>query len=274
MWQACPAMGERQESSGTAEDVSSLVPSPLVFRPVFVSDLQVGYTWAASPKEASKRREGLVRQITGRHGLIVAVLLSAGLITGCGGTGRTFYMELPQKGLAAQYVEPEPVKIVVEPFDDRRLEKTRLGMRTHLWGGVTYFQVAGERPGHVVAQALVERLKNRGWRDRAWDVRMAAPGSTTDSDIVISGQILDLSANAKSRVFSTVLSTSLKLVFTARNAGDQTTTTRSVEGAQHDTVVWFTDKDLQELTATTLQDGIERYIGDTTIEQGVLRPGR
>jgi len=215
-----------------------------------------------------------VRQIAGRYEFILAVLLSIGVIAGCGGTGRTIYMDLQKKTPAAQYVEPEAVKIVVEPFEDRRLEKTRLGMRTHLWGGVTYFQVAGERPGHLVAQALVDRLKTRGWRDRAWNVSMAAPGSVTDADIVISGQILDLSANAKSRVFSTVLTTSLKLVISARNVGDRTSTMRSVEGAQHDTVVWFSDDDLQELTAATLQDGIDRYIADTTIEKLALRPSR
>jgi hypothetical protein len=49
---------------------------------------------------------------------------------------------------------------------------------------------------------------------------------------------------------------------------------RSVEGAQHDTVVWFSDDDLQELTAATLQDGIDRYIVDTTIEKLALRPSR
>jgi hypothetical protein len=202
------------------------------------------------------------------------MLLSTGVIAGCGGTGRTFYMDLQQKTPAAQYVEPEAVKIVVEPFEDRRLEKTRLGMRTHLWGGVTYFQVAGERPGHLVAQALVDRLKTRGWRDRAWNVSIAAPGSAADADIVISGQILDLSANAKSRAFSTVLTTSLKLVISASNVRDRTSTMRSVEGAQHDTVVWFSDDDLQALTAATLQDGIERYIVDTTIEKLALRPSR
>lgn len=211
----------------------------------------------------------------GRHyGLIVAVLFSAGVVAGCGGTGRTFYMDLQQKVPTAQYVEPEPVKILVEPFDDRRLEKTRLGMRTHLWGGVTYFQVAGERPGEVVAQALADRLKTRGWRDRSWNVRMARAGPTTDADIIISGQIFEFTAGAKSRVFSTVLSTSLKLVITARNVGDRTSTMRSVEGAQHNTVIWFSDDDIQTLTAATLQDGIERYIVDTAIEQRALRPSR
>jgi len=215
-----------------------------------------------------------VRQITERYVLIVAMMFSVGLIAGCGGTGRAFYMDLQKKPPPTPYVEPEQVKIVVEPFEDQRLDKSRLGMRTHLWGGVSYFQVASERPGHVVAQALVERLKTRGWRDRGWNVMMVAPGSVTDADIVISGQILDLSANAKSRVLSTVLSTSLKLVMTAHNLGDRTATMRSVEGTQHNTVFWFSDDDLQELAATTVQDGIARYIVDTTIDQRALRPSR
>jgi hypothetical protein len=215
-----------------------------------------------------------VRETMGGYGVIIAVLLIAGVTAGCGGTGRTFYLDLQKKTTPAQYIEPEPVKIVVESFEDRRLEKSRLGMRTHLWGGVTYFQVAGERAGDVVAQAFVDRLKSRGWRARAWDVRLVPAGSTTDADIVISGQILDLSANAKSRVFSTVLTTSLKIVMTARNVGDRTTTMRSVEGAHHNTVVWFSDDDIQELTVATIQDGIDRYIADTTIEQRALRPSR
>ncbi len=210
----------------------------------------------------------------GRYEVITAVLFSAGLIAGCGGTGRTFYMDVQQKASPAQYVEPESVRIVVEPFEDRRLEKTRLGMRTHLWGGVTYFQVAGERPGELIAQAVADKLKTRGWHDRAWNVLVVPAGSRADADIVITGQILDLTANAKSRLFSTVLTTSLKLVITARNVGDRTTTMRSVEGAQHDTVVWFLDEDIQQLTSATLQDGIDRYIVDTTIEQRALRPSR
>ena len=82
-----------------------------------------------------------------RQRLGVGIALTAGLLmgAGCGGTGKTFYLDLQQKHTAAQYQEPEPVRIVIEPFEDRRLEKSRLGLRTHLWGGVTYFNVAGER---------------------------------------------------------------------------------------------------------------------------------
>jgi len=214
-----------------------------------------------------------------RQRLGVGIALTAGLLmgAGCGGTGKTFFLDFQQKQTAAQYQEPEPVRIVIEPFEDRRLEKSRLGLRTHLWGGVTYFNVAGERPGEVVAQALADRLKTRGWKDRAWTVRMASSGTVAnpnDTDIVISGQLLDFSANAKSRLFSTVINTSSKIVVTARNLGDQSSTTRGIEGAQRDTVVWFSEDDVQQLLSATLKDGIDRYLDDTTIAQKALRPAR
>ena len=142
---------------------------------------------------------------------------------------------------------------------------------------MTYFNVAGERPGDVIAQALVDRLKTRGWKDRAWTVRVASSGAVknlNDADIVISGQLLDFSANAKSRLFSTVVNTSSKLMITARNIGDQSATVRNIEGAERDTVVWFSEDDVQQLLATTLKDCIDRYLTDTTIEHKTLRPVR
>jgi len=196
---------------------------------------------------------------------------------GCAGTGKTFYLDLQQKQAVAQYQEPESVRIVIEPFEDRRLENNWLGMRTHLWGGVTYFNVVGERPGEVIAQSLADRLKTRGWKGRAWTVRVASSGAVAnlnDTDIFISGHLLDFSANAKSRIFSTVVSTSSKMVITARNLGDQSTTIRMVEGAQRDTVFWFSEADVQQLLASTLKDSIDRYLDDTTINQKALRPTR
>jgi len=123
----------------------------------------------------------------------------------------------------------------------------------------------------------VDRLTTRGWKDRAWTVRVASSGALSnlnDADIVISGQLLDFSANAKSRLFSTVVNTSSKMVITARNLGDQSTTTRGVEGAQRDTVVWFSEDDVQQLLAATLKDSIDRYLVDTTIELKALRQVR
>ena len=129
----------------------------------------------------------------------------------------------------------------------------------------------------MITQALADRLKTRGWKDRAWTVRVASSGAVTnlnDADIVISGQLLDFSANAKSRLFSTVVNTSSKIVITARNLGDQSATIRGIEGAQRDTVVWFSEDDVQQFLAATLKDDIDRFVADTTVEQKALRPVR
>ena len=218
-----------------------------------------------------------MKQTMGRLGIGLVLTTSLLMGAGCGGTGKTYYLDLQQKQAPAQFTEPEQVRIVIEPFEDRRLERNRLGLRTHVWGGVTYFNVAGEQTGDAIAQALADRLKARGWKDRPWMVLVASSGSVAnlnDADIVISGQVLDFSANAKSRPFSTVVTTSSKLVIVARNIGDKSSTTRSVEGAQRETVVWFSQDDVQQLLAETLKDDIDRYLAETTIEHKALRPAR
>ncbi|HJT19469.1 MAG TPA: hypothetical protein VJ746_03300 [Nitrospira sp.] len=204
-------------------------------------------------------------------GMVVVGML---VMSGCGGSGQTVHLDVVPKQAPAQMAEPEAVKVMIEPFEDRRVEKNRVGMRTHLWGGVTYFNVTGEKPGDVYAQALAERLRARGWHDRSWDVRVVPAGSSSGADIVITGQILDLSANAKSRIFSTALTGSSKVTISARNNGDRSTTNRSIEGARTNTVFWFNEDDIQELLKETIKDTIDRYVEDTTVVQRAIRPAR
>ena len=205
-----------------------------------------------------------------------AVLFGVGLMlsAGCGGSGQTVHFDVLPPQQPVQQAEPEAVKIVIEPFEDRRADKHRIGMRTHLWGGVTNFNVTGEKPGEVYAQALADRLRGSGWLDRSWDVRVAPAGSTPNADIVISGQIFEFSANAKSRMFSTYLTTSHKLTISARNNVDRSSTSRSLESAQSDTVVWFSEDDVERLVVATIKDTIDRYLADTTVSQRALRPKR
>jgi YajG family uncharacterized lipoprotein len=197
---------------------------------------------------------------------------SVAVIAGCAGKGEVRYLDLHTKPPVAQPGGMESVIIAIEPFEDRRMDKNRVGMRSHLWGGMTYFNVSGEQPGQLIAQALADRLKARGWRDRAWNVRVVPAGSATDADIVVTGQVHQFSANAKSRVFSTAIITNSKVTVQARNQADKSTTIRSVEGSQSRTVFWFDEDDVQELLAATLRDDIDRLIADTTIDQRSLRP--
>jgi hypothetical protein len=193
---------------------------------------------------------------------------------GCGGSGETVHVNVLPPQEPVHQAEPEGLKIIIEPFEDRRADKHRIGIRTHLWGGVTNFNVLGERPGDVYAQALADRLRGSGWLDRSWDVRVAPAGSTQNADIVISGQLFEFAANAKSRMFSTYITTSNKLTITARSNADRSITSRSLESAQSDTVVWFSEDDVQRLVTATIKDTIDRYLADTTISQRAVRPAR
>lgn len=209
----------------------------------------------------------MLRHVVGA-GLIGVMAVTAG----CAGKGETRYLDIRTPVTAAPSPEQEPVKIVIEPLEDRRADRTRIGQRTHLWGGVTVFNVAGERPGEAIAQALADRLKSRGWRGRPWKVQVGQSAAVPDADIVISGQVQEFSATAKSRMFSTVINASNKFSIQARNLSDSSTTIRSVEGAQRTTVFWFSEEDAQELLAATLKDGIDRFIADTMITDRALRP--
>jgi hypothetical protein len=206
--------------------------------------------------------------------LMVGAVLTVMVAAGCAGKGETHVLGFPAKPPAAQPSGMEPVKIVIEPFEDRRADKAQIGVRSHLWGGVTRFDVAGGQPADTVAQMLVARLKARGWGERPWNVRLGHAGSETDADIVISGQVQDFSVNARSRMFSTVIDTKSRMTIHAKNLGDKSTTTRSIEGAQTRTVFWFNEDDVQELMTATVTDGIDRLIADTTISQKALRPVR
>jgi uncharacterized lipoprotein YmbA len=201
-------------------------------------------------------------------------IMMATMLAGCRGTGEVRYLDLREKPPMVQVSDIEPVKIVIEPFDDRRTDKSRVGMRTHLWGGTTQFDVSGDRLANVITQRLADRLRTRGWRDRVWNVRVAPAGSAADADIVISGQVQDFSANAKSRVFSTVIDTTSRFTIQARNLADRSTTIRTIEGGRSRTVFWFNEDDVRDQLASTLKDGLDRLIVDTTIENKALRPSR
>ena len=210
--------------------------------------------------------------------LSTSLLYGAALIltsaAGCAGKGELKQFDLHAKPASAASVGTEPVKIVIVPFEDRRADKARLGSRTHLGGGFTHFDVTSGRPADVIAQVLVNRLQSQGWGGRAWDVQLSRDGSAADADIVISGQVGEFSANAKSRWFSTVINTKNRLEIQAKNSADSSTTTRTIENARTRTVFWFDEEDVRELLADTLNDGLDRLIADTKIVEKALKPVR
>jgi hypothetical protein len=202
------------------------------------------------------------------------VFLIVWSMAGCAGKGEVRQFDLQPKPLAAPATGVEPIKIVVEPFEDRRSNAARLGSRQHLWGGETYFDVAGGRPAELIAQRLVQRLQTKGWDGRSWNVRLEQGGMLGDADILITGEVEELSANARSRLFSTVIETKQRLVIQAKNRADNSSMTRMMEGARTRTVFWFEEEDVLDLLKDTINDGLDRFIADTKLDRGSLRSVR
>lgn len=207
-------------------------------------------------------------------GVLGCAIVMATMLAGCRGTGEMRYLDLREKPPMVQVTDIEPIKIAIEPFEDRRSDKSRVGTRTHLWGGTTHFDASGDRLANVITQRLADRLRTRGWRDRVWNVRVAPAGSAADADIVLSGQVQDFSVTVKSRVFSTVIDTNSRFTVQAKNLVDRSTTIRTIEGGRSRTVFWFNEDDVREQLAVTLKDGLDRLIVDTTIDNKALRPTR
>lgn len=206
--------------------------------------------------------------IEGLLGTLIALIV----LFGCAGKGEVKKLDILPKFPAAQSAEPESAKIVIEPFEDMRREKNRLGLRTHLGGGATYFDVAGGQLGETLAEGVADSLRQRAWNDRSWDARVIPSGvAVTGADIAITGQITEFSANAKSRFFSTKIWTELRLTLRAKNALDDSVTTRHVEGAQTQTVFWFETDDVKKLLSTMLKDAIDRFVADTKIVGKALK---
>ena len=176
------------------------------------------------------------------------VAVGLALLLGCAGTGEMVSLNLQTQQPFAQSSQTEPLKIVIEPFEDLRTDRSKIGQRTHLGGGVTNFNVNGGAPGVTIAEALAETLRQRGWNRRGWDARVVQAGvGVSGADIVIGGEIRDFSTNAKSRVFNTKLTGESRLVIKARNLADDSSTVRNIQGEQTKLVFWFTSEDVETL---------------------------
>lgn len=202
----------------------------------------------------------------------VCVTVGLALLWGCAGKGEMVSLNVQPQQMVVQSGQPEPLKIVIEPFEDLRADKSKIGQRTHLGGGVTNFNVSGGVPGVTIAEALAETMRQRGWNRRGWDARVVQSGvAISGADIVIGGEIREFSANAKSRVSNTKLTGESRLVIRVKNLADDSTTQRNIYGEQTKLVFWFTSEDVETLMSGLLQDGIERFLTDTKIEGRALK---
>ena len=188
-------------------------------------------------------------------------------LSGCQGTGQMYNFDLhalPSSPARSEAFHDDSIKILVLPFQDKRAQTQRIGRRTHVPGGITQFNVWNGNLGEGMADLTVEYLTQRKWQaSRETAATESAPAS---SDVVLSGDILLMEANAKSTFFGTDLDVKMKVAFEAKNRSDGSTV-RMVLGANgSDKVVTFDPKDLEQLTNIVAKDLFNQLFQDLTVK--------
>ncbi|MBI4400151.1 MAG: hypothetical protein HY581_00785 [Nitrospirae bacterium] len=200
----------------------------------------------------------------------IGSLIGLMALAGCAGKGEVVYLDIQAAPLVAQATQDvHELNVAVVPLEDLRPQKTRLGSRTHLGGGVTHFDVLGGKPGEVVAQVIADYLKQKGWR--VWVKSPGGPEPQGGADVMMRGQVQQFSANAKSRFFSTEITVKTKLTIQALNAADNSTTSMNLDGARTESVFWFEPEDVQKLLNETLKESLVKLTADTKVEKRSLR---
>ena len=164
------------------------------------------------------------------------------------------------------------VKVAVSEFEDARpdnearADKSRIGIRTHIGGGETYFTIKGGQLGPAVSQVVADYLTQRGLD--AWVVK---PGDSRTPDVSLSGRVLDLRAHANSRFGWSELAVRTKLFVEAINLSDQSAVRMTLNGEGQDIKTVFDEPDLERLLNEALNDSLKEFLSDTNIANRMLR---
>ncbi len=207
-----------------------------------------------------------------KHWICLVVMgMALILLSACAGAGAVVALNLRAIPSAASLLDPdaEQIAVLVEPFEDLRPQQSRLGLRTHLGGGFTYFSVEGRDAAGTFTRVVGEYLEQMGWL--VWVKKPGEPAPQVSPDVRITGQLKELSVRAKSRLGSTVITCKLKAVVLGVNAADQSTVSVSLEGIRTRTVLWFETDDVQELVNQTLRDSLRKLMADLKVVDRTLR---
>ncbi len=185
------------------------------------------------------------------------------MIVGCAGTGEMIPIHLRATPAAGEKAAA-PLRVAIGAFEDGRQHQTGLGVRTHLWGGVSYFDVPGSKPADAVAHALTEYLTAKGWQ-------VVKPGTSEGADVAIVGKLQEFIVHAKSRVGFTEVTVKTKLALQATNSAEGNVVRMVLNGSGSEDVFWFDPEDVQGVVNGVFSDSFGKLLQETTVVNRVLR---
>lgn len=209
--------------------------------------------------------------------------IAAALLFGCAGKGATIPLDIRPSENGQVGKKADTLSVGVLPFEDERQEPKRLGVRRHLWGAESLFDLAGGKPGDQVAAVVAEHLRlKKGWNAEVVRPSASATPAATNGaqsaapqagghDVILSGKLLELSANANSKVMRTAITVTSKLLVQGVNAADGSTVRMTLNGAGSQSVFWFESEDVQRLLTDVIDESLEKLATDTKVEGKLLR---
>lgn len=209
--------------------------------------------------------EGFVRNII--VGMMVLGALSG--VSGCMGQGDAVPIMLALKP-SSEKTSAAPASstgVLVTPFGDDRSDRTKIGVHQSLWGTSEPLTLKDGTVGEVIAKALAEYLTRKGWR-----VRYVPTGSSlTGGDVVISGKVLEATADAHGAVGSTDIAAKNKIVVQAKNLSDGSSITDTISHNGTYSVFWYGPEDAEEILSEVMEKNFEKFVSQTKFDGSALR---
>ncbi|MFO0774160.1 MAG: hypothetical protein U0172_05805 [Nitrospiraceae bacterium] len=194
-------------------------------------------------------------------------LLSMIFATGCASQGEVVNLTIPSAPAAnASAAKAEGPSVSVLRFEDKRANKAWLGTHTGRMGGEERFNIRGNDAGQAVANALTDYLKSKGWRATA-----VSDASKANSDVTLSGEILEMDVDAKAGWFLTELTSKSKVLVQGLNRADGSKVRMTLTGTGADKVFWFNENDAQTLINDVLAESFSKFPSSTKFADGGLK---
>ena len=215
-------------------------------------------------RQRGKGKEVAVKPL--RYLLWCVALVS---LIGCAGKGERIDITIPGQYTGAAVSgrgAPETLRVAVLPFEDKRGNQVHLGIRSHLWGGTSVFDLPTGSVTKASAQALVDYLTRQGWLASL----VRTPGND-GADVTIHGTIQALSVDATSGVMHTDLSAKNTLMLQVTNHRDDSVVRERLLGVGTEQVFWFEPEDAQALTTELFEKNFQKFLGDIRVEGQTIK---
>lgn len=159
----------------------------------------------------------------------------------------------------------ETHRIAVIPFEDQRADTTRIGTRRDWLGNETPLTVGENLFGDMIAEVLVDYLKNReGWK--AWIVKPGVVSPKGGSDLTVSGTVVAFEAKADPGFARTLLTVTSQIQMTALSPVDQHPVVATIADQETRWVFWYEPADLEGLTNALLRKMMEQFVAQVSVD--------